>query len=340
MSRQVIKHNYPSSRRSPCYHKVRSHYRSGPVFVRSYHRGIGATCAPQKSKVVGKKTVEKPKPKISGSKAIYNKATGYLSVEFDRKPDREVLNRLKSRGFRYRPRSKTWGAKWSLYREELAKEIAGSIDKIDIEINYARKAEIARERAEKHAEKSSDYYDRTHKLMSLIPPGQPILVGHHSEKKHRRDLKRMDTWTRKAREEGEIADKYMRRAEKYEGLATHGENPVTLFNRIKKLESEQRSLERQIKNEPRSEWNKDRLRSLEHVRERLEIDRAKYKASGGIPADNMTFKKGDKIDTRFGEATIIKVNRATLKVKFDNPALKSWNKYGYKLDKTDVLGKA
>ncbi|MGL6579866.1 DUF3560 domain-containing protein [Aeromonas hydrophila] len=35
-------------------------------------------------------------------------------------------------------------------------------------------------------------------ILSFISPGQPILVGHHSERRHRRDLKRMDQHMEKA----------------------------------------------------------------------------------------------------------------------------------------------
>lgn len=41
------------------------------------------------------------------------------------------------------------------------------------------------------AEKKSDqYYKTSHSIVEHIPLGQPILVGHHSEKRHRRDLEK------------------------------------------------------------------------------------------------------------------------------------------------------
>jgi hypothetical protein len=55
--------------------------------------------------------------------------------------------------------------------------------------------EWAKKRAEKlqnaalNAEKKSDQYWKTsHSITDNIPMGQPILVGHHSEARHRRDL--------------------------------------------------------------------------------------------------------------------------------------------------------
>ncbi len=46
-----------------------------------------------------------------------------------------------------------------------------------------------------------------------IPPGQPILVGHHSENRHRRDLDKIDRNMRKSVEADEKADYYAARAE-------------------------------------------------------------------------------------------------------------------------------
>lgn len=46
----------------------------------------------------------------------------------------------------------------------------------------AEKLESAGANAER---KSTDYYNKSHKMVEVIPMGQPILVGHHSEKAHR-----------------------------------------------------------------------------------------------------------------------------------------------------------
>ncbi len=51
-----------------------------------------------------------------------------------------------------------------------------------------------------------------HEIMRLIPPGQPILVGHHSERRHRRDLDKIDRNMRKSIEADEKAAYYSSRA--------------------------------------------------------------------------------------------------------------------------------
>jgi hypothetical protein len=54
-----------------------------------------------------------------------------------------------------------------------------------------RRADAARERAEKAGAKAEAHYEASKRIGNLIPLGQPILVGHHSEKRHRRDLDRI-----------------------------------------------------------------------------------------------------------------------------------------------------
>lgn len=52
----------------------------------------------------------------------------------------------------------------------------------------ARKAEKYNTWAASAENKSNEYYNKSHDLVKHIPLGQPILVGHHSEKHHRRTL--------------------------------------------------------------------------------------------------------------------------------------------------------
>lgn len=55
-----------------------------------------------------------------------------------------------------------------------------------------RRAERLREWAEKRAQRAAASFKAAHDGIAGIPAGQPILVGHHSEKRHRRDLARHD----------------------------------------------------------------------------------------------------------------------------------------------------
>jgi hypothetical protein len=287
---------------------------------------------------------------MQGTLASYNKATGWLGITFPAKPGEEILTGLKSRGFRYESYSKRWRGSYSLEREDYLKELAGIIEQVDIAPNYGAKAEFAGNQADKHFEKSEEFHGRAEAIADMIPLGQPILVGHHSERRHRNDLEKIHSNFDKAREERDLAEKYQDRQERYSELANNGENPVTIHNRIQKLEADERKFSElvqeaeYVRDHPEDieidGLNKDlewAQRWLTHYRERLAVERPKYQASGGIPTDKLELKIGDVVETQFGKAKITKVNTKTVQVDFEEPALK--DSCFHKLDKTCILGK-
>ncbi len=83
--------------------------------------------------------------------------------------------------------------------------------------DYAERKEARIDRLESRAaaarSESTAAYNAAHSIMEHIPPGQPILVGHHSERHHRRDLDKIDRNMRKSVEADEKASYYAGRAE-------------------------------------------------------------------------------------------------------------------------------
>jgi len=78
---------------------------------------------------------------------------------------------------------------------------------------YEAKQEARRERMAERAEKLRDYAAKEYRKADLreevsgIPLGQPILIGHHSERKHRRAIERSDQAMRRAIDAGKAADR-------------------------------------------------------------------------------------------------------------------------------------
>ena len=70
-----------------------------------------------------------------------------------------------------------------------------------------------RERAEEARQESQRFSHESISMLEHIPPGQPILVGHHSERGHRNLLKQSDKKMEKAIAASEKADYYERKAE-------------------------------------------------------------------------------------------------------------------------------
>lgn len=67
--------------------------------------------------------------------------------------------------------------------------------------------------AKKASKESESRFKAADKIAQFIPMGQPILVGHHSEKHHRRDLKRIDDNMRKGIKESDKAQYYAEKAQ-------------------------------------------------------------------------------------------------------------------------------
>lgn len=107
-----------------------------------------------------------------------------------------------------------------------------------------RRADLMTERAANAAARSKAAHVRAHSLADAIPFGQPILVGHHSEGRHRRDLDRIHNLHGRGFEEGRKAEHYERRAESAERTRAHRESIPATLRRIERLEAEQRQLER------------------------------------------------------------------------------------------------
>ncbi|WP_282611270.1 DUF3560 domain-containing protein [Pelagibius sp. Alg239-R121] len=81
---------------------------------------------------------------------------------------------------------------------------------------YEAKQEARRERYEGRAAKAeanaNARFNAAHSQVEGIPPGQPILVGHHSEARHRRDLERHDNHMRAGIDNEKKAEHYRAKA--------------------------------------------------------------------------------------------------------------------------------
>lgn len=70
-----------------------------------------------------------------------------------------------------------------------------------------------KEKSEKASKESKAAYDNAHEMSQQIPCGQPILVGHHSEGRHRRHLAKVDKKMHKAFALSEKSEHYSYKAE-------------------------------------------------------------------------------------------------------------------------------
>lgn len=104
--------------------------------------------------------------------------------------------------------------------------------------------------AESRDKQSQSAFDGVQRISSNIPFGQPILVGHHSERHARADARRMDNGMRKSVECSQMADHHRSKAQ---GIETQLAN--TIFsddeNAVESLQAKidkERALVEQMKN--------------------------------------------------------------------------------------------
>lgn len=178
--------------------------------------------------------------------------------------------------------------------------------------------------AESRQRKADEREAKARQTADMIPMGQPIMVGHHSEGRHRRDIERMQDNTRAAIEHGRKAQAHASRAE---GIRRWEEErltaPVTI-RRIAKLEAEEHQLGRRL-----DEWQESATDStltaerwiarLGEVREEVAYWRAhlaKLEAEGAKVWTRDDFQVGDRVKTPH-LGTVERVNAKTLRVRFD-----------------------
>lgn len=179
--------------------------------------------------------------------ATYSPEDNKLRLYASSRLDADLYARVKNAGFKWAPKQEVFVAPmWTPGREDLALELAGEIGDEDKGLL---------ERAEERAERFEDYSDSREReaesarkqvaaIADHIPFGQPILVGHHSERRARKDADRIHDGMRRAVQLWETSEYWTRRAVAAKRHAAYKQLPGVRYRRIKGLESELRSQER------------------------------------------------------------------------------------------------
>ncbi|MFL7018075.1 DUF3560 domain-containing protein [Vibrio cyclitrophicus] len=106
--------------------------------------------------------------------------------------------------------------------------------------DYQDRKESKRERLEERAAKaaavSNERFNTASTLGKMLPFGQPILVGHHSEAKHRKHAESINTNMRKSVEAQDKADYLSRRADSVGSAGIASDDPEAVEKLKKKLE--------------------------------------------------------------------------------------------------------
>lgn len=160
----------------------------------------------------------------------------------------EEYARAKAAGFRWAPKLEQFICPaWSPEAEDLLLEWCGCIG--DEASDLLGRAEDRAERFEgysdRRAEESESALRAVDRITDGIPMGQPILVGHHSERHARRDAKKIEDGMRRALKLWDTSAYWSYRAKAAKRHAEFVERPDVRARRIKRLEGERRKKERE-----------------------------------------------------------------------------------------------
>lgn len=186
------------------------------------------------------------------------------------------------------------------------------------EARLARKAKNYGEWSEKREEKAAETWEKREKIAKMIPFGQPILVGHHSEGRHRRDLSRMDRLIGQSIEHADKAKQFAHKSEACAAALEQQTDPHFCQRRINEAEAGIRKCEKELlwckvrTSDPESvdHWQK----WLGRYTEQRDFWRARLDAAGGLPVSREDIKKGDRIQYRRDDdfCEVVKVNKKTV----------------------------
>lgn len=191
-------------------------------------------------------TYDDEMPDYTGT-ATYSPQDNKLRMTAFGRLDPALYARVKAAGFSWAPRQEIFVAPmWTPAREDLMTELCGEIE--DEDSTMAERAKDRAERFSNYQTKRGAEAMAAHAAVARIGGrfefGQPILVGHHSERGARKDKERMDNGMRKAVQLWDTSEYWASRAEGALAHANHKEDPAVRARRIKTLQAGRRVHER------------------------------------------------------------------------------------------------
>lgn len=196
--------------------------------------------------------------------------------------------------------------------------------------------------SERAGERAGEHWDASNKATEGIPFGQPILVGHHSQRRHEKALERSHLHADKACEEMDKQENWKNRAERNDKLLEKMQtDPLYMSHKINEAEKDirlwtKREAKSRIFIRLHDEGKMTDLRASacgfrpgdiedakrDHDRSVIELQQAKEKLAywqqelkkiGGV-FDITTLRPGDMIRTKGGTFPVMRVNKKTVTV--------------------------
>ena len=183
-----------------------------------------------------------------------------------------------------------------------------------VENNLERKPEKAA-RYESYAinaeARSESCYKRASTIGAMIPMGQPILINHYSEKRHRKDIERIDSNMRKSIEESKKAEYFSDKADLLGQAEAKLESRQFIGNRIDDAKKEIAQLSKWLSaDNPRLVQANEKLGYWQNRMNQIET---RMKEDGHIVPSSETIKVGDLVEYG-GWYPVVRINKKTVTV--------------------------
>jgi hypothetical protein len=189
---------------------------------------------------------------MSDFTATYSAEDNKLRLYAAHRLDAETYEKVREAGFKWAPKQELFVApRWTPSREDLLVELAGDIEPEGLTMadRAALKAERLEAIAQNKARKASAYARAASGYLEGIPTGQPVLMGHHSQRRHEKALEKADRARENAVKNERAIDYWLYRAESVQHHANYKNSDRTRANRIKTLLAELREWQRALNHE-------------------------------------------------------------------------------------------
>jgi protein-L-isoaspartate O-methyltransferase len=180
--------------------------------------------------------------------ATYSPEDNKLRIYPDSRLDSETYARVKAAGFSWAPKQELFvSPMWTPAREDLLIDLCGEVG--DEDTGLVDRAEQRADRFENYSDRRRSEAESARAAVSAIadniPFGQPILVGHHSEKHARKHAEQIESGMRRAVRMWETSKYWESRAAGAIRAAKYKERPDVRARRIKTIEADKRKQERE-----------------------------------------------------------------------------------------------
>ncbi|MEH6454837.1 MAG: DUF3560 domain-containing protein [Cocleimonas sp.] len=182
-------------------------------------------------------------------KATYNPEDNKLRLYLndERLPD-DIYQNIVKAGYKYAPVQQLLVATWSPERQDVCNEYVECIVPDDISLADRATAKVERldAIAKKRLTEASGFSAAAQRISACIEFGQPILVNHHSERRARKDQKRLESLEVNRQSAFNAADYYCYKAQGVELHVNQKNSERTRLGRIDTLLTDLRSHQRSI----------------------------------------------------------------------------------------------